>query len=203
MQDLIILTCGGTGREIREVAKDSFNVLGFLDDCKVGPEILGTLQDIEKFKGRAKLCSGLGNYRKMNRRLAILETIDLNYFANVFARDSRVYSDAALGIGILVFPFAVISSGATIGNHVLIYHSCVVAHDTAVGDFSILANAVTLSGQVTIGTNCYIGAGATVLEGISIGDNSIIAAGATVVKSVASNTIYISKDDSRPNRYHS
>lgn len=202
MQNLIILACGGTSREIKEIAKDAFNVLGFLDDNKIGPDILGTLEDYFKFVGQAKFCSGLGSYRSMRRRWAILSSLSLHDFVNVIASDCRIYSDAVIGNGVLVFPHSVVSSGVRIGNHVLVYHNCVLAHDAIIEDYSILANSVTLSGNVTIGRNCYIGAGATLLEGISIGDNTIIAAGATVTDSVGSNLIYISKDKRKPNHYY-
>ena len=200
--DLVVLACAGTGREIREIAQEKFNVLGFLDDNKVGPEVLGKISDWPRFADKAKLCSGLGSYRSMNRRREILSTIDIAYFTNVVASDSRIYASAELGPGILVFPYSVVSAGARIGSHVLIYHNCVIAHDSIVRDYSIVSNSVTISGNVDIGENCYIGAGVTILEGITIGANTIIAAGATVVKPVGANTIYITKDIVKPNHYN-
>jgi sugar O-acyltransferase (sialic acid O-acetyltransferase NeuD family) len=201
MQNLLILACGGTGREIRDFAKEEFTIMGFLDDNKVGLEIVGSLQDYARFTSQAKLCSALGSYRSMRRRWEMLSSMNIDDFVNVIAADSRIYSDATIGKGVVIFPHSVVSAGAQLGNHVFVYHNCVISHDSVVEDYSMLANSVTISGNVKIGKNCYIGAGATILEGLSIGDNTIIAAGATVVQSVGSNLIYIAKDRVKPNHY--
>lgn len=202
MDNLVILACGGTGREIKEIAQEKFNILGYLDDIKVGPGILGTLKDIPKFMEMAKFCSGLGSYRSMQRRQEILRQIPLEAFANVYSGDSRIYAGVKMGQGITIFPFSTVSCGVRLGDHAFIYHHCIVSHDVSIGDYSMVANSVTISGNVRIGSNCYIGARATIIEGIMIGNNTIIAAGATVVKDVGDNVIYVSKDDIKRNAYN-
>lgn len=199
--DLVILACGGTGRELAELAEERFNVLGFLDDARTGSRILGGITEWSRFVPGASLASGLGSYRSMGRRRQILEALPLEAFATIVADDARVYPSAKLGRALSVFPFSVVATDAVLGDHCLVYHRCVVSHDAVVGDLSILSNAVTLSGGVRIGRNTYVGAGATVLEGVTIGDDCIVAAGATVIADVPDGTIYLGPKKVKENRF--
>jgi len=199
--EVVILTYGGTGREIGEIAAEQYTVLGFLDDLKCGSEILGTLEDIANFSGRVKFISGLGSYRSMMQRREKLGKMELSSFINLISLDAKIYKSVLLGQGITVFPQTIISSNAKIGDHVFIYHNCVIAHDVKINTYSMISNSVCISGGVTIGENCYIGAGSTILEGRTIGNNCIIAAGAVVLDDVKDNRIYISKDKVKINKY--
>lgn len=198
---VVILTYGGTGRELGEIASEQYTVIGYLDDFKHCKEVLGNLEDMSNFYGKAKFISGLGSYRFMTQRRRKLETVELSSFINLISLDARIYKTATLGQGIVVFPQTIISANAKIGDHVCIYHNCVISHDVNVRNYSIISNCVCVSGGVKIGENCYIGAGSTILEGISIGDNCIIAAGATVLNDVEDNKIYISKYKVIDNKY--
>lgn len=198
---VIILTYGGTGRELGEIAAEQYTVVGFLDDIKHDDEIVGKIENIKDFYGKAKFISGLGSYRSMIKRRMKLEEIELKHFINLISLDAKIYKTVVLGEGTIVFPQSVISANAKIGNHVFVYHNCVIAHDVHIKSYSMISNSVCISGGVTIGENCYIGAGSTILEGITIGDNCIIAAGATVLNNVESNKIYISKYKIKDNIY--
>lgn len=199
--DLVILAAGGTGRELAELTADRFNVLGFLDDVKTGPRVLGTMADLHRFLPGAKICSGLGSYRSMTRRRQILQGMPIEAFVTYVAADARVYSSATIGKAVTVFPGSIVTSDARLGDHSYVYHNCVVAHDANLGDYTILSNSVTVSGNVTIGKNCYIGAGSTILEGVTIGDDCVIAAGATVISDVEPGKIYIAPNKLKDNSY--
>ena len=200
-EKVIILTRGGTGREVYQLLKEQYEVLGFLDDVQQGPDILGTLDRIEHFSGKAKFCSALGSYRSMTRRRSILERIDPSCFITFVAPEAKIYPDSKVGGGVLVFPQSVLSSQAEIGNHCLVYHNAVLSHDARIGPFTIVGNNVCVSGSATIGENGYVGSGSVILEGIRIGRNCIVAAGAVVVKPVPDDTIYISPREMRTNHY--
>lgn len=199
---VVILTYGGTGRELGEIASEQYTVIGFLDDVKHGEGIIGKLEDMSNFDGKVKFISGLGSYRSMMQRRRKLEKVELSSFINLISSDAKIYKTAVLGQGIVIFPQTIVSSNAKIGDHVFIYHNCVISHDVIVKNYSMISNSVCVSGGVKIGENCYIGAGSTILEGISIGDNCIIAAGATVLNDVEENKIYISKYEIKENKYN-
>lgn len=198
---VVILTYGGTGREIGEIASEQFTVIGFLDDVKHGEGIIGKLEDMSNFDEEVKFISGLGSYRSMELRRRKLEKMELSSFINLISSNAKVYKTAVLGQGIVIFPQTIVSSNAKIGDHVFIYHNCVISHDVIVKNYSMISNSVCVSGGVKIGENCYVGAGSTILEGVSIGDNCIIAAGATVLNDVTDNKIYISKYKVEDNKY--
>lgn len=199
--DLVILACGGTGRELAELASSQFNVLGFLDDAKSGPHILGKISDYEAYISNAKLCSGLGSYRSMPSRKKILDSMPLDAFINYVASDVRVYPSSILGRALTIFPGSIVSTDAQLGNHCHIYHNAVISHDAVIGAYTIISNSVTISGNVVVGENCYLGAGSTVLEGITIGNNSIVAAGATVVSDIEDGAIYLGPKKVKVNHY--
>ncbi|KJR47796.1 4-amino-6-deoxy-N-Acetyl-D-hexosaminyl-(Lipid carrier) acetyltrasferase [Desulfosporosinus sp. I2] len=199
---VVILTYGGTGREIGEIASEQYTVIGFLDDVKHCKEILGKLEEMSNFDEEVKFISGLGSYRSMKLRRRKLEEMELNSFINLISLDAKIYKTATLGQGVVVFPQTIISVNSIIGDHVFIYHNCVISHDVIVKNYSMISNSVCVSGGVKIGENCYIGAGSTILEGVSIGDNCIIAAGATVLNDVEENKIYISNYEIKENKYN-
>ncbi len=202
MTTIVILSAGGTARELCELIASDFEVIGFLDDFRQGDRVIGKLESAQSFvDSGAKLISALGSYRSMRRRHELLDAMPLEAF--IGHRDTRavVYDSAVLERASTVFPLSVVAAGACVGVHAFVYHNCVISHDADVGAFSILSNSVTVSGGVVIGQNSYIGAGATVMEGCTIGDNAIVAAGATVISDVPDNCIYLSRDRIKPNHY--
>lgn len=200
-EDLIILGCGGTGREIEQLVRQNYNVLGFLDDRKTGIDVIGRFDDYKKYHSHIKFCLSMSNYASMLKRKNFLQSIPANRFITFIANMTYVYPTAKWGSAVFIFPGSLLSNNVALGNHILIYHNCVIAHDVHIQDYSVIANSVTISGGVTIGSNCYIGAGATILDDINVGDNCIIAAGATVISSIASNQIYIAPNKINNNRY--
>lgn len=201
-QPLIILSAGGTARELRDHLNRSTAVKfrGFLDDRQAGDEVIGCIADQDKFPD-CLLVSALGSYRGMSRRAQILSGLPAGRFANFVDDRAAVSPGAALQHDVVVFPFSVVSAGVTLAAHVLVYHHAIVSHDCAIGAGSIVSNTACLSGGVVVGSDTYIGAGAIVKEGVAIGNHSIVAAGATVLADVPDNTIYISKHHFTPNHY--
>ncbi len=202
MKKLVIISAGGTAREMYELLKDRYEIVGFLDDNQVAPKILGKLRDLDRFieQGIAVI-SALGSYRGMAKRRQFLEKRSLTTFICFHSDRALIYDNVSLGRATIVFPFSVISTQVSLGVHCFVYHNCVISHDARIGDYSIVSNSVTISGNVSIGENSYIGAGSTILESRSIGDNCIVAAGATVVEDVPSDSIYLPKDRIKANSY--
>lgn len=202
MKKLIILSAGGTARELFKLVNNEYEVLGYLDDQIDNDHVIGKIHEFKKFTDLGIfIISALGSYKNMSRRKEVLNKIPLNAFVNFYSNQSLIYDPLNANIGTTIFPYSIISTNVTLGVHCFIYHNCVVSHDSRIGDFTILSNSVTVSGDVIIGENNYIGAGSTIIEGSSIGDNCIVAAGATVIGAVPENSIYISKNNIKPNHY--
>lgn len=202
--DIIILGASGTAKELHECVSlsDHFNFLGFLDDFKQNPKVIGSLSDWNHQPPSSFLLSALGSYRSMSWRKSILDSIPIHHFTSYVDTTSLIYPSVNRKNALIVFPNSIVSTNTSLGQHNLIYHSCVIAHDCNIGNYSILSNSVTLSGAVSVGINTYIGAGSTIMEGVRIGTNSIIAAGATVISDVPDNSTYISEKKIIPNKYH-
>lgn len=87
---------------------------------------------------------------------------------------------AVLGDGVVIAPFASITSSSRIGQNVVLNAKAIVGHDIRVGDHSVLSSLVNVGGGSTIGALTYIGMGAQIKEGLSIGHESIVGMGSVV-----------------------
>ena len=196
----LILGYAGTGRELASwLLQEGYAEIQFLDDFKTNPDVVGVIQDWERY-GSCDIFSAIGSYSTMAVRKKIHALIPLSRFSSCFSSASTVLSNN-IGSGTVVFPNSIVSIDAHVGDLNLIYHNCVVSHDVRIGCNSIISNGVVLSGSVQIGNDSYIGAGSVVIEGKSIGNGCIVAAGSTVVCDVPDNTIYIAPKKMTLNKY--
>jgi sugar O-acyltransferase (sialic acid O-acetyltransferase NeuD family) len=107
--------------------------------------------------------------------------------ARMDSRPGKVH----IGEGVIIYPFASISTNVSLGNFVQINPCSTIGHGTKIGDYTTICPGANISGNVTIGSCCFIGAGAVVRDKITIIDNCVIGAGATVVKSISEPGTYI------------
>lgn len=204
MIDIVILSAGGTGRELQALLalSNDYNFKGFLDDNSTHKDVIGGISGLSNYANQGiKLISGLGSYHSMERRKNILSSIDTDYFCSYISPQSTIYPGALISNGSVVFPNSILSSNTEVGTLCLIYHSCVISHDCKLSEMCIISNGAVISGNVNIGNNSYIGAGSTILEGINIGQSCIVAAGATVIHDVPDNHIYIAPGKIKRNTY--
>jgi len=201
MKKALILSAGGTARELADLLGCEYETIHFLDDQKLDNEaVIGGFHEIDKFASEYDMYSAIGSYGKMDFRKKLFEGVNVNWLSFISDK-AYIYPSAQTSESITVFPNSILSANTKVGKYAFIYHSCVLSHDSELGKYSMLSNNVTVSGNVSIGENSYIGAGAVILEGMNVGKNCIIAAGATVVGHVEDNSIYISKNSIRKNHY--
>lgn len=126
---------------------------------------------------------------QVRRRIASkLESIGVSAF-DVFGASALRLDNSTIGMGHIVFPFAVITSNVTIGVHFHAYFYSYVAHDCVVGDFVTFAPNVHCNGWVVIEDDVYVGAGAILKNGsksspLVIGRGATVGMGAVVTRSV-------------------
>jgi sugar O-acyltransferase (sialic acid O-acetyltransferase NeuD family) len=203
VQDVLILTAGGTGREIYDLlgCNSRYNPIGFLDDASPDIRVKGPLSAWGQYN-HCQFISGLGSYKKMPFRRQFLSGVPLERFTSFCSPLALVYPSAQLHAETtVIFPYAVIAANAALAEHTFVYHHAVISHDVSIGAYSMVSNHACISGNVQIGEACYIGANATINEGMSIGHNSIVASGATVIHSVPDNSIYIRPHHVLRNQY--
>ena len=196
-RDLVIIGCGGFGREVLEIVAaingDSltWRVVGVVDDDPRDADLaLLKDRDVDHLGGVAVLTDlpattyavlGIGS---PTARRTISSGHPDRQWATLVHPDTTLGSDITLAPGVVVAPGSRLSTHISVGAHVQIDQNVTVGHDTRLGAFCRLNPQACISGSVDIGAGAYIGASATVLQGLHVGDDATVGAGAVVVRDV-------------------
>ena len=193
MNKLLIVGAGGQGKVVLDCARSMqcFDEIHFLDDNKVGKEVLGCLvigkiadlENLRKDYQNAFVAIGNNNYR-----LQLIEEIEeMGYNVPILIHPTAIISDyAEIGTGTIILPGAILNAGCKVGKGVIVNTSALIEHDCYIGDGVHLSPTATMGGEVTIGEKTWVCIGATIINQIKIGSNCLIAAGAVVVHDVLS-----------------
>lgn len=205
VKDVIIVGCGGTGREVAEAIEDinslgrKWNLLGFLDDDpqKNGREyngypVLGSISIAAEYP-TCHFVLVLGNHRdlRLTKRVVDRLSLDSSRFATIIHPSARVSRYAEIGPGTSVLQNCVITPNSRIGRHVLVLFGSNIGHDCIVDDYVVIASNAVLAGGVCIHEGCYIGANATILQNAKVGPWSCVGMGAVVFSDVLSNSTVV------------
>lgn len=201
--DLVIVGCGGFGREVVGIvdainnagaSSKRWNLVGFIDDApnaadidrveSLGFAILGPLD-----ASFIPPCSetyfvvgiGSGSIRRNVTQRA--ETAGLTAAVLVHPSAS-IGRDVRIGIGSIVAGQAQVTTNVVLGEHVHIDRGVQVGHDSRIGDFSTLHPAAVVSGGCRIGDEVELGTHCTILPGLTVASNAAVGAAACVVKDV-------------------
>lgn len=204
MRPLVIIGCGGFGREVHALVEalnrvqESYEVLGFVDDrpavadlarvADLGAKVVGTVADLARWPEPVAAVIAIGS---ADARLAIDDALRGSQivWAVLVHPDATVGSRVQLGLGTVIAAGARLSTNIEVGRHVHIDQNATVGHDCIIGDFARLNPQCCISGSVTLGEGATIGANATVLQGLTVGDSATVGAGAVVTHSVTPNTV--------------
>jgi len=187
---LIIVGAGATGREALHYAQElrrdgaTFSIGGFLDD------------NADALKGYDPDVHVIGNrdYRPQTDDAFVIAVGEAQLraelhehlmkhgarFVSVVHPSAFVATNARLGPGCLVAPFAFIGAHAVVDANVLVNVHAVVGHDARIGAHCVLCPGASASGFTTLGSSVFMGTNAVVVPGKSVGRGSQIAAGSVV-----------------------
>ncbi|WP_188310298.1 NeuD/PglB/VioB family sugar acetyltransferase [Arenimonas fontis] len=196
MQELVIVGCGGFGREVAWLARsalpkgvrlcfaaESAHIAQYtIDDLPVL-----RLEELAPEEGRAAVVA-IADCNARKRVAGLLEKVNVPAWTLVHPgvlRSERV----RVGGGSIICAGSLLTTNIDIGRHVHVNLACTIGHDVVIGDHSTLAPGVRVSGNVHVGTGVYIGTGATIINGTAhkpliIGDGAVIAASACVTDDV-------------------
>jgi sugar O-acyltransferase (sialic acid O-acetyltransferase NeuD family) len=189
--DIVILGCGGLGRECEEWIADAnaerhrFNLVGFLDSdrAKHGTSIHDheVHGDIDWLEGR----SGIGVVLGIGSTVAKLRVVERLRpyrveFPALIHPNAVIGEHVTYGRGLVASPGSIVTTDVRLGDFVTLNFQLTIGHDGRVGDYVTLAPGVHLSGYVEVGDGCDLGAGAVVLPSKKVGHWSIVGAGAVV-----------------------
>ena len=199
MNDLVIYSCGGLGREILELALDvaaageRWNVLGFLDD---NADLHGQqVHDLPVLGGaewavehpEAFVVVAIGSTAVRRRVVEKLASSGAVKFATLVHPHAMVGRYVKVGEGSVVCAGSLLTTDIEVGDHVIVNLDCTVGHDAVLNDYVTVAPSVNVSGNVVVGEGCDLGTGSTIIQGKKIGEWSIVGAGAVVVKDLPAN----------------
>jgi sugar O-acyltransferase (sialic acid O-acetyltransferase NeuD family) len=193
MKRLVIIGAGGFGREMLAWARQAtslFHVIGFLDDNLTAlakfPKDVPVLGRVEDYKPKASdvfVCA-MGQIETKRRCVErILERGGV--FVNVIHTSAVIGENVTFGRGVILCPYAAVSSDVKLGDFVSVNLHSTVAHDSIVGKWSQLHCHVDVTGGVVLGEGVLVGSHASILPGIKVGDNAIVGAGSIVTRDVA------------------
>lgn len=198
MKILSIYGCGGTGREVADLAyrMKSWQKIIFVDDNltkKVIDEVeVYTFKEVLENFNRTDLefIVSIGEPVSRKKLYEKLNQYKLNYISFIepgfiLSRFSSVAKGTIIQLGVVITCNVHIEEGCLINNHV------VIGHDVTIGKYSVISPNATIGGNVKIGSSCYIGSGAVIRNGITVGENSIIGMGAVVLHDVAPNSVMV------------
>ncbi|WP_117210346.1 acetyltransferase [Allorhizocola rhizosphaerae] len=191
MRELVIVGAGGFARETASAVRDmaEWKLLGFLDDVKTGPSILGPLSLAWELPG-VDFVVCVGSPRDYGVRERLAKRVPQR-FATIVHPSVYIGQGCTVGEGSVLLPGVTLTAEVTVGAHVAVMPQVVLTHDDVVGDFVTIASGVRLGGSVQVGRGAYLGAGALVRESVRIGEGSLIGMGSVVLRDVPAGEIWV------------
>lgn len=186
MNKLVIVGCGGFGREVANVALslDIWSEIYFIDDAKPanalinGIRIKGDSSTLTQYKGDVFVAFG-----NIQARRAFVEDLKINKeisFPNIIHPSCNWVSNKlnALGEGNYFGEGVVGTINISIGNFNLINIGCLISHDTVIGSYCNLMHGVKITSGAKLYDFINVGAGASILSSGHIESASEIKANA-------------------------
>lgn len=188
---IIIVGAGENGYVIKGILAHNreVQVIGFLDDMKVGKDILGKVSDFEKYQKEGyHFFVSIGTNSSRKKVFVNLKRSGAK-FINAIHPSAFVEPNVKLGTNIMVGAQSYVNVGSTVGNNTFINNGCTVEHDNKIGSHCHLAPGAVTGGGVKIGDETFVGLNCTIRDHITVGERTVIGMGSAVVKNVPSDVV--------------
>ena len=184
-QNVILVGGGRFGGEVAawiKVLDLPYQVVGFIDDEKSRPDILGPIVGHEPRGDHLYLtCFGDGPARSRVR--AALESRGAR-FANLLDPGIRTASELQGTRNSILLGTIGISNNVIVGDDLLIHAFASIGHDVTIGHGVTIGSHGFVGGGAKLGSHCTIHPNASVLPDIVVGEGAVVGAGAVVIKNV-------------------
>ncbi|MBC7632008.1 MAG: hypothetical protein H7290_11185, partial [Flavobacterium sp.] len=176
MKDLVIIGCGGFGREVADVV-DAINevelrwrTVGFVDDDprdvdldrvhRRGSTILGTLTGSAPFARGTHYVVAIGHGPTRERVAGRALEIGLTA-ATLVHPYASIGANVTIGAGSVICSHVDVGADSTIGSHVHLDRATQVGHDSILADYTTVHPAAVISGSCRTGTASELGTNCT------------------------------------------
>ena len=202
MKDLVIIGAGDFGRETIWIAERMneiepiWNILGFIDDGKIGETVDGYLV----LGGVDWLCNRNAD---TYTTCAIANGNVKQHIWDRLSNNDRIHAATLIDPSVIIGKGAVVEAGCILcAGTVLAIHSylckncivnfnCTIGHDAVLEEYCTLHPGCNVSGKVAVGTRSVLGTGTKIIQGLNIAPDTIIGAGAVVVKDIKESGTYV------------
>jgi len=196
---IIIVGAGGFGREVLQWVRDAWpqhaaKIAGFLS------------KDPHKLEGHATNLPILGQPAEFMPRpgdgfvLAIgIPGVRRQVTEPMLARGCRfltlihptaiVMASAAIGVGSVICPYAIVSDAVRVGRFALLNYHSSLGHDATVGDFAVLSPYATLGGAAVLSDDGFLGLHASIAPDRTVGCRSHVSANSAAMQDVADDSL--------------
>lgn len=207
MRGLVVVGCGGLGREVAELVRAldaaggrvPWKLLGFLDDdparfgrTLAGVPVLGPTAGLGDLPAETAVVLCVGSSRSPGARLSVAAALALppDRYATLVHPAASLGASCVLGAGSIVLAGVVATADVTAGAHSVAMPAVVLTHDDELADGVTIAAGVRLAGGVRVGRGAYLGSGAVVREGVVIGAGAVVGMGAVVLGDVPAGEVW-------------
>ncbi|MFX4273883.1 acetyltransferase [Propionibacteriaceae bacterium Y1685] len=201
-QKLVIVGCGGFGRELSAFVDDinrvddRWEIIGYVDDFPsdqnlsrleaLGHVLLGGSDWFDEAPEDVAYVVGIAS-PQVRRKLD--EQLGDRPVATLIHPDTTIAPDVRVGPGSVLCPGVRITTNVVLGRHVHLNQNVTVGHDTTLGNWVTVNPLASISGDVTVEPEVLFGTNSTILQGLTAGAGSTIGAGACAVRDVPVGTV--------------
>lgn len=197
MTPLVIVGCGGFGREVHDVVdainrvRPTWELLGYADDApsaqnrelvrRRGVDVVGGVESLAAMGPEVAYVIGIGSPRV---KAAIDGRLGGRTAAVLRHPEASTGFDVELGPGTVVCAGSRLTTNIRLGRHVHVNLLCSIGHDVSIGDHVSINPLVAVSGSVDIGARAMLGTHSAILQTLTVGADAVVGGAALVVKDV-------------------
>ena len=146
---IVIVGAGGLGKSVACLVSNlkEFEIFGFYDDGQLPGthildelEVLGSVQVLQEIQTEISVVLAFGNPKTRKKIWEQLSTNPKIQFPNLIHPAALLMNPnrIQMGIGVIIFPQAVLTTDVVIGNNVVIHVGASVHHDVSIGSHSVV-----------------------------------------------------------------
>lgn len=204
MLDIVIAGAGGCGREVYEMARETYSpeeyrIKGFLSDIptdldnypdiRKDADIIGSIRDYEVQENERVLLA-IGDPAGRKKVAGILKGRGAKFLSLIHPQ-AFCSPYATVGEGLILYRQAGISTYAKVGDFCLVNFCGSVGHDAVLGDYTVICPFGAIGGNAEVGEECFISTHATVSPKLVVGARSSVSANSFVARNVPEDSLVI------------